>query len=381
MRSILALVLIVVAAAACAQEVSRAEMARRLANVKVGMTEAEAMEICGPGEVQTFKDSPDYRAIKYGVVGETWKDRETSIALSPDLATLGCIHVQKGRVTYICGGEGKVIDPSVLPERELRVRLTEIGDLAYLVIVGRPTSVEWLPAAVRLANALRPLGKDRIIAVLKEYVRVRYGNGPINEFDGLSVLIRLLQQESVTIPDGILGPELPRPDVPELLPHYPVIRIEGLPTFAPLYLGFRQGYFTSFNDLRLFEERGKVVAQSIRGPKNPFTSLLKAAKGPAWPTPSWWQKGEPVHVFSEDYKHFRDALLMQVLSYCEGLGGKLIETESQDAWTTTVEHYEGIFNESGYAWDANKCNYVISSRWGHPPTRNQPLVRLPSGTG
>jgi hypothetical protein len=202
------------------------------------------------------------------------------------------------------------------------------------------------------------------MAVLKEYVRVQFGTGDINELDHVAVVARLLFKEKSHVPDLLWG-HIPRPEGSKLHMHYPVMMVEGLPILAPLELGFRKGLFLrSFPELDLFEKSGELIDSPIRGPLNPFSALLEASQSPAWPSPNWWAGGQPkaYSVFEDQYRDFRNFALAQALSLCDGLKADFKTPDTHEEWETTVRFYEGVFEESGYKWDQRRCMYMLKGQ-------------------
>lgn len=86
-------------------------------------------------------------------------------------ATLGEVLVdEKRQAVGVRGAYGTPISPAVLPEPELRALLEELADLPDLF--GSPREEgpgPWL----RTANRLHALGRERALAVIEEYQRVR----------------------------------------------------------------------------------------------------------------------------------------------------------------------------------------------------------------
>ena len=145
------------------QSKTRQEFARAMAKVKEGMAEKDVLALLGkPDDIQTDTDpggvGTHIREIwSYGTDGHL------------TFATLGHVYIDdKGRVQDVYGGRGEPPNPALMPEKELRPLLRLI-DKAPSFRFGN----DYDPLLViQIVNALQPLGKEKALAAIEEYLRV-----------------------------------------------------------------------------------------------------------------------------------------------------------------------------------------------------------------
>jgi len=274
-------------------------------------------------------------------------------ALRPDsLPTLGSIHFDDDRVSYVVGATEPVIDKNVLPEHDLKQLLTVLGDRPPTYLFD-DYSYEWWPRILRCVNRLQPLGKRRASAVVREALRVTYWGNGVKDSDSLIIVLRLLFQPRTYVHNG--GSYLQGPDDRSLIPHYPVAVVMGIPIF---YGGMPVDSFSFFTmpELGVFERGGELISAPIRLPKNPFRAILAASTTRAWPSYDWW-KGD-VYDGPEAIKRFRQFIVRQTSSLCEGFDLKLPDVSSQSELEALIAGLEAKFDAAGLLWNAETCKYV-----------------------
>lgn len=143
---------------------SRVEFARAMANVTKGMTEQEVTALLGkPDDIKTHTDPG---GISTSRTREIWRYGTDGHLTFP---TLGSVYIDNERkAQYVFGGQGKPPDPELLPEEEL---------CALLRLLDRAPSYQFGYSynpllIIRIVNALQPLGKEKALAAIEEYLRV-----------------------------------------------------------------------------------------------------------------------------------------------------------------------------------------------------------------
>ena len=200
---------------------SRAEFQKKLAQLNRSM---------GKDEVESLLGAPDERRPPGGLVqvSEIWC---YGVETPGGLASLGKVFFSRAErpVVHMLSGQQalpKHIDD--FDESELRGLLTKIS------LSGSPMSNDFGPNRVAAAvNALLPLGKDRALAVLEEYLRLHVGLSLENRqrvFPILRVLFEL--PKSGVAPTMMIGaPMVERPKDQKLLPRFPIVLIADLPFY------------------------------------------------------------------------------------------------------------------------------------------------------
>jgi len=113
------------------------------------------------------------------------KPRKSGYGTSGHLTcpTLGCVFMAEDAVQHVHGGKGTPPDPALISEAELKKLLQEIGRLSE----SRGSDPLLY---IQLVNTLRPLGKDKALAVIGEYLRV--SSPSLGDRIPLFILLRLL---------------------------------------------------------------------------------------------------------------------------------------------------------------------------------------------
>lgn len=182
-----------VAVPSLARAEDRASFAKKLAGAKGGMAEKDARALLGePDEIRKPSDpnvlpkpgDPRMR-ITTTRTREVWCYGQKAPGEFPVLGTVSID--DDGKVQYVSGGLGTPPDPKLLPEAELAELLRTI-DRA-------PAIQGWHfdPARlIEVVNALQPLGKDKALAALAEFLRVASDLYESEARDGVFLVLRAL---------------------------------------------------------------------------------------------------------------------------------------------------------------------------------------------
>jgi hypothetical protein len=265
---------------------SRRAFAEAMNKVKKGMPEAEVIALLGqPDDVTTDKDWG-------GRINHTLKIWRYGASGHMKAATLGQICIDDNhRVQYV-SGQGKPPTEGLFTEPELRLLLEALDDLPEL------NGYHYNPRPViRAVNLLQPLGKQRALAAIDEFLRVSFEFTDRNAREGVFLLLRTLfdvpigltvfpygiESKPGSMPAMLVGAGMPQePSDKKLLPRFP-IAIEGdIPFFLvesydggghPEPPGSHVDYFRKFGTLR-----AKPLAPTPR----PVEALEAFEKSPRW---------------------------------------------------------------------------------------------------
>jgi hypothetical protein len=164
-----------------AQTLGRREFTRRMARIHRGTPKAEVLRLLGkPSDVRTRAD-PEVRSHSY--VQEVWCYGASGHRAFP---TLGVVSIDSNKVQWSSGGRGQPPDPALLSETQLRTLLPLLDRAPRF----QGSRYNPLPL-IQIVNTLQPLGKDKALAAISEYLRVLsgiFGDGD----EGIYLVLRLL---------------------------------------------------------------------------------------------------------------------------------------------------------------------------------------------
>ncbi|MGV3618993.1 MAG: hypothetical protein ACO1SV_27010 [Fimbriimonas sp.] len=326
----------------------RADFNQAMGLVKEGMSPAQVQKLLGPPEdVWTEKDSGLYV-----------EPRETIWCYGSDghlsLPTLGRVWFRYGKVDRRNGPNPGVAN--LPPEAELRTLLRTIHFPPTRRFGYNPL---W---AIRAANALRPLGKERALAVLVQYSylqseRQHSLNGPFR--------LASLLFEGTPPPPRIADGTPPRPKDPAIWPAFPLVIVDGVP-FDFFQRGSLRGIEEPFAS---YAERASpfwtLRKETLRPPDDPFVALetLRSEFQRAYPT--YDLRRQTPESYVRQFAHFLN--LVQ----------EVYPTDPERSFGTVDEH-RARFLRTGARWDARLDRYVrADGNWSTPVEPRYPIA---SGT-
>ncbi len=266
-----------VALPAPAQPQDRARFAAAMRGLRPGTPEKRILEVLGKPDDVRDRTDPDgiptvgtSRILGWGCDGHL------------GFPTLGQVYLDAhGRAQYLFGGQGSPPPARLLPEPELR-RLLRLLDGAPALDGYRFDPL----AVIQIVNTLQPLGKERALAAMREYVRVSSAHAD-RAREGLFVILRVLFEvpgDPGHHPPMFVGaPAPPAPSDPRRLPRFPVI-LEG---DVPLLVvsGYMLGGMPQpvSQHLDHFARVGQLRARPLRPVDDPLSLLDRIRRAPAWP--------------------------------------------------------------------------------------------------
>jgi hypothetical protein len=181
----------------------------------------------------------DTRARVESIVGKPDDTRPTRVGAGPTVTgndvwcygtdghlsfpTLGRVTFRRDRVNVVIGAQGAPPNESLITENDLRILLRAVSHLPART--GDEYSARDM---IIVVNALQPLGKQRALAVLREYLRL-CTVGAKREYQGIELLLRVLfepPKDKGHFPALPWGPTRAMPDDPLEIPGFPIL-VEG----------------------------------------------------------------------------------------------------------------------------------------------------------
>src|SRR3989442_5456521 len=240
------------------------------------MADQQVLALLGPPEdIRTLNDPGGISTIG---TKEIWR-YGTSGHLT--IATLGQIYAdQDSRMQYICG-KGEPPPEGLFEEEELRRFLIALDEVPSYQ-GGRFFNPRALIVAV---NLLQPLGKERALAAIAEYLRVAcelQDDRKTGAFLVLRVLFEVPEDTGYMPPMRVGVPGPPAPNDPKLLPRFP-ITIEGDIPFL-LIDGYCGAGFPQPPEehVKYFREHGKLRVGPLVPTVSPLEAIERFARSPRW---------------------------------------------------------------------------------------------------
>lgn len=255
---------------------SRQEFANAISQLKKEDSDQRVLELLGkPDDVRTKQDSG---GIGTSRTKEIWR---YGTAGHLEVATLGQVFIDtKDRVQYVFGA-GSPPPSGMFDDEELRKLLVALGEVPSYDSMWR-----YNPRRVILAvNLLQPLGKEKALAAIEEYLRVA-SSWDDEGRDGVFLVLRTLfdiPADPGHMPPMMVGaPSVREPKDPKLLPRFP-IALEGDIPFL-LSEGFSIGGRPEQPESHVayFRKHGIIRANPLMPSEEPFTALEAFANSPRW---------------------------------------------------------------------------------------------------
>jgi hypothetical protein len=255
--ALLGLFMMAVQAASPELPVSREDFVKAMAKIKDGMPEKEVHSILGPpDDIRTQFDPGGIRRYRtkevwgYGTLGHL------------GFPTLGCVFFgTNGQAQYSYGGSGQPPSHDLFSEEQLRSLLRVIDTAPGDVDPYDPL------ALIKVVNTLQPLGKEKALAAIDEYLRVadEYSDARIGLFWVLRVLFDIPEGKGA-MPSMIEGTPSP------LLPRSPVWIGHDIPLLLTSWLGGSVRNPVE-EQVEYFRQNGLLRSEPLRPTDDPLSIL------------------------------------------------------------------------------------------------------------
>lgn len=338
---------------------NRNDFAKVMATLSPGMAAEQVTARLGPpDDIRTPYDPGGISAARTTEIWGYGTDGHLSFP------TLGSVYMENGKVQYIYGGNGAPPDPALFNEADLKGILRQIDKAS----TDDPLSL------IQAVNRLQPLGKDKALAALSEYLRVADGFGS-GMRTSLFLILRLLfevPENPGYMPPMLVGAPTPsEPKDPKLMPLFPLALIEDV----PLYL--IHGYTLAGmaqpveEHVDYFRKNGKLRQHPLQPSSNPLAVLARLEQSPQW---LYGNKPE-----SMDYVWGKQILADELIRLVASVyrlhpnpNGSYFEGEhfDQKRWDGIV----GDFSALHVKWDSTQNNYVFADGTSLPEIK-KPFYR------
>lgn len=200
---------------------------------------------------------------------------------------------------------------------------------------------------IRAANKLRPLGKEKALAVMTDYERLEPGSG---DSPWLFWLTRVLFTSNA--PSGVFGIPVilygaPHPQDIANWPTYPVFLVDDIPISIARRSG--SGAPESFRQYASIESRNWLLRPAaLWPPADPFSSYRELIQAPNWPL-----RDDNVN------RAFQTIALRDVLNLVRtGFRAKELDDPGWIVKSSDFERLHEAFLESGCHWSDGRQMYV-----------------------
>jgi hypothetical protein len=274
--------------------------------VREGMSEAEVLARVGkPDDVSTRKDwelmsDPTREVWRYGASGHM------------AAATLGQIGIDENHKVAWVTGQGAPPPDGMFTQPELRALLEALNDLPA------QNGSRYNPRPViRAVNLLQPVGKERALAAVDEFLRVSFEYADHDAREGLFLVLRTLFQVpnvptvfpdgSTPSPPGFMPPlyGLPAPSGPDdktLLPRFPIVIAGDVPFLITQWGGHSGPPQMPESHVAYFRKYGTLRAKPLMPSCKPFEALDAVIN-----SRRWWLHFESDRVSRDEEQRKADA--------------------------------------------------------------------------
>ena len=269
---------------------TRRGFAEAMSKVQEGMVKEEIINLLGkPDDIRTPRD-PGWLSTRH--IPEAWR-YGTSGHLTT--ATLGELFFDRdGRVKYVFGklldfsmpgfdsakpGTGLPPPPSMVGEKELRKLLAMLDRLPSL------DGWSYDPLSViQAVNALRPLGKEKALSVIGEYLRVTSDFDQTQEgiFPVLRVLFDVPEDPGYMRRMRVGMPTPRNPEDLKLMPRFPIVMQDDIPFLVVrgyILIGVPESPWSNVDH---FWSHGTLRTEPLSPSEKPFAALRKLLDSPQW---------------------------------------------------------------------------------------------------
>lgn len=254
------------------EETDRALFSWAIGAVTEAMPTDEIVRLLGkPDDIRTHFDPG---GISTSRTAEIWCYGTAGHLTFP---TLGCVFIEKGAAQYVYGGKGITPDSSTFTEGELRKLLQLIDSLLE-------SRCENPLLYIQLVNTLLPLGKDKALAAIDEYLRV--SSDFLGDRTPLFNLLRLLfevPEDPGFMPRMMVGsPSVKEPEDRKLIPLFPIVLRDDIPLNLVIGYALAGRRQPVEQHVDYFRKMGRLREHALHPSDHPLELLTILEHSPQW---------------------------------------------------------------------------------------------------
>ena len=242
-----------------------------MASLEEGMQASEVVKILGqPDDIKTQNDPGGINSYK---TKEIWRYGTNGHLTLP---TLGQVYISENdQVQYLLGNEGT--PTTLFSEEELRCIMRTLSEVpTYGRNLSNPRPL------IQAVNTLQPLGKEKALAAISEYLRITSGDYDESR-GGIFFVLRLLfeiPEDTGYMPQMRIGAWSPRPPKdPKVFPLYPLVLSGDIP--FDISNGYILGGLPQQPESHVEYFRSGVLRKQLLHPTNqPWQAMEQVIKNP-----------------------------------------------------------------------------------------------------
>jgi hypothetical protein len=342
---------------------NRTKFVEALNRVQEGMSEAAVLGLLGRPDQKIVKEPPDgvaprgtrhFESWRYGVMGQ------------PPIATLGDIEFDQEREVNSIDGQGKALPEGLFTEEQIRKLIDLLNGVNFN---GGAAGHEPGPL-IRAVNALQPLGKEKALAAIEEYLRCA------GQIRGERVFLVLRTLFEVPAEPGYLPgiydngrADRRGPSDPKLLPRFPIALEGEIPFLIAGRVAWEGlGYPTPEQEIPYF--RGLALrSKPLHPTTRPFAAIDEFTHSPRWSfKPQRDFAGAQVALLPGELDTQAARLLGSVVRYEEDPCGC---SPQADVGTAGRVRRRAELSKLQIRWDANHCRYTFADGTTLPEIRRE----------
>jgi hypothetical protein len=341
----------------------RQEFSKAMAKLREGMPEKEVLAILGrPDDVRTQYDPGGISTYK---TKEIWCYGTNGHLTFP---TLGSVYIDRGgNAQYIFGGRGSPPSTALFSEDELR-ELLRLIDKAPGLAGG---SFDPWPV-IQIVNAIQPLGKEKALTAIDEYLRVA-SHWHSDAREGLFVVLRVLfeiPEDPGYMPAMLVGEPSPlQPKDPTRLPRFPAVVLDDIPLLLVHGYTLAGAAQPIEEHVDYFRKNGRLRSERLHPTDAPLSVFERFQASFLWVygQDSWDRQRASIMIINQLLRLVDSVYRREPDWY----GNRFYaEDDWQEQWKILV----GEFGKREVRWDERKGRYTFKdgSTLSDPPVKHYP---------
>ncbi len=343
---------------------NRTKFVETLNRVQEGMSGADVLAVLGRPDQIVVERPPVGMTPRGGPLRETWR---YGLMGDPPIATLGEIEIDDKNKVGGIEGQGKPLADGLFTEQQIR----NLIDLLSRVSFNHGTAWHDPRPLIRVVNALQPLGKEKALAAIEEYLR---GVDHHARQDGVFLILRTLFEvpsEPGYLPGIYDKGKADRrgPDDPRLLPRFPVALEGDIPFLIMRPMEWEGFGFPTPQEEIFYFRRLAIRSKPLNPTARPFAAIDEFTHSPRWYfKPQDEFAREEVARLPNELDNQAARLLGSVVRHEEDPCGC---SRAADQGAAERIRRRAELSKLQIRWDANSCRYTFTDRTTLPEIHHE----------